>query len=253
MTQTSFLQSNCIDYAGKNVGIFMLHDFAGSTAHLETLAKQFADKGYTVKLPMLLGHGTTPEELHEYSYDDIFHHVHELFKSFFDKMDFTIVVGFAAGGAIAQQLASKYDIVGLILINSIFSPPKKIIEDAKLLQKNNESYLETGTIDIKDVRATHTIYNKVPVKLALELDKVSANLQENAPLIQSPVLILQSINDHVYSAVNADRMLNAFASREKHLVMLMDSFHYAPIDYDQQRIFNQSLFFVKGLDPHRVD
>lgn len=253
MTQTSFSQSNCIDYAGKNVGIFLVHDFAGSVMHLESLAKHFAEEGYTVKLPMLLGHGTAPEDLLEYSYIDIFQHIDSQFKSFFDKMDYTIIVGFAAGGAIAQQLATKYEIQGIILINSIFSPPQKIIADAKLLHQKNERFMETGTIDIKDVRATHTIYNKVPVSLALELEKVSANLQENALLLSCPVLILQSSNDHVYSAVNADQMLTAFASREKHLVMLMDSFHYAPIDYDQQRIFNQSLFFVKGLDPHRVD
>lgn len=253
MTFSSTQAMDSYIFNGKNVGIFMIHDFAGSPAHLRAIANHFSDNGYSVKLPKLLGHGTSPEDLLNYSYDAIFKQIYDEFVSFYHDMDYTIILGFAAGGAIAQQLATKHEVAGLILINAFFSPPEKVLFDAQQSSEVHADYLETGTIDIKNERAKYFIYDKIPTALLLQLDHVSSDLKAHANKIFSPVLILQSVDDHVYSPRNADHMLHSFASREKHLVMLQDSYHYAPIDYDQERIINQCLFFVKGLDPRRED
>lgn len=241
------------EFKGKNVGIFMIHDFAGTPAHLRAIAEGFASNGYSVKLPCLLGHGTTPDDLLGVSYEDIFSHTEKQFKSFYEQVEYTIILGFAAGGALAQQLAHKYDVSGLILINSFYAAPDKFVEDAHIAIDAQETFLETGTIDIKNERAKLTVYSKFPANLTTQLEEVSSELQQNAKNIHAPVLILQSVDDHVYSSINADRLLSAVGSREKHLVMLQDSYHYAPVDYDQERITNQSIFFVKGLDPRRDD
>lgn len=253
MTLSSIPVTDTFIFNGKNVGVFMLHDFAGSPAHVRSLADYFAANGYSVKLPKLLGHGTSPEDLLTVSYDNLFKQAQDEFLPFYDEMDYTIILGFAAGGALAQQLAAKHEVSGLILINAFFSPPEKILQDAQKRFEQHEEYLETGTIDIKNERAQYFIYPKIPLALTLHLEQVSANLKNDAKKIVAPVLILQSVDDHVYSPRNADHMLNSFASKEKHLVMLQDSFHYAPIDYDQERILNQCIFFVRGLDPRRDD
>lgn len=240
-------------FQGKNVGIFMVHDFGGTPAHLRTIAEGFATSGYSVNLPCLLGHGTAPEDLLAISYEDIFYHTEVEFKRFYEEMEYTIVLGFAAGGAIAQQFATKYELAGLILINSFYATPEKFIEDANLALDAHEAFFDMGTIDIKNERAKLSIYKKFSANLAIQLNEVSTQLEKDASSIVAPLLILQSVDDHVYSPVNADRLLNAIGSREKHLVMLQDSFHYAPVDYDQERITNQSIFFIKGLDPRRDD
>lgn len=253
MTNPIIIGAEPYEFKGKNVGIFMIHDFAGSTIHLKRIAEGFAQSGYSVKLPTLLGHGTAPDELLAASYEELFEAIESEFKAFYEQMEYTIVLGFATGGALAQQLAQKHDISGLILINSFFAAPEKFLEDALLALDAHESYIETGTIDIKNERATVSVYNKFPAQLIAQLQQVSTQLQQDASKIQAPILILQSIDDHVYSPVNADRILSAVGSREKHLVMLQDSYHFAPVDYDQERITNQSIFFVKGLDPRRED
>lgn len=240
-------------FQGKNVGIFMIHDFGGTPAHLRTIAEDFAKSGYSVNLPCLLGHGTVPEDLLAITYDDIFFHTEKEFKKFYEEMEYTIVLGFAAGGAIAQQLAVKYDVAGLILINSFYDTPQKFIEDANLALDAHKDFFDMGTIDIKNERAKLSIYKKFSANLAIQLNEVSTLLQKDASTIVAPLLILQSVDDHVYSPINADRLLNAIGSREKHLIMLQDSFHYAPVDYDQERITKQSIFFIKGLDPRRDD
>lgn len=253
MTESTKIHAQPFEKTGKDVGIFLIHDFGGSPAHLYPIATAFADAGYSVKLPRLLGHDTSPEELNQVNYTEILKSLELEFEPFFEEMEYIILLGFATGGALAQQLATKYEVEGLILINSLFQPPLKLMEEAETALKRDVDYVPRGTVDVKNERAEHALYAKYPTRRILELKEVSEKIQEQANLITTPVLVLQSIEDHVYPPSNADHLVNAFNSREKHLIMLYDSYHYAVIDYDQQRIFKQCLYFVKGLDPTRED
>lgn len=238
------------EFIGKNVGIFMIHDLTGSPQNLMEIGEIFAEAGYSVQIPCLLGHDENEEVLQNKTIDEIYHKLYDEFNSFSDQLEYTILFGFATGGAFAQQIASNNEIAGLILLNSLFAPPEKLVSVA---MNSSEITLPTGTIDIKNNRAKVKVFENVPVSLIKELAEVSSRLFKDAVNIHAPVLILQSIDDHVYAPKDADQMLTKIGSREKHLVMLYDSYHYAPVDYDQERIANQSLFFIKGLDPRRED
>lgn len=237
-------------FTDKNVGIFMIHDLSGSPDNLVAIGELFAEAGYSVKIPCLLGHNEDENLLQNKTIDEIYHKLYDEFNSFNDSLEYIILFGFATGGAFAQQIASTNEISGLILLNSLFAPPEKLVAAA---MNSSEPTLPTGTIDIKNDRAQVKVYDSIPVTLIKELTEVSSRLFNDAKNIHAPVLILQSIDDHVYAPKDADQMLTKIGSREKHLVMLYDSYHYAPVDYDQDRIANQSLFFIKGLDPKRDD
>ncbi len=69
--------------------------------------------------------------------------------------------------------------------------------------------------------------------------------------IQAPLLVMHSTDDHVLPPQTVDHLIATASSKEKHLIMLQDSYHYALVDYDAPRIVEQSLYFVKGIDPDR--
>lgn len=238
------------EYFDKKVGIFMIHDLTGSPDNLVAIGEIFAEAGYSVKIPCLLGHYENENLLQNKTIDEIYHQLYDEFNTFNDQLEYIILFGFATGGAFAQQIASNNEISGIILLNSLFAPPQKLVAAA---MNSSEITLPTGTIDIKNDRAKVKVFESIPVSLIKELSEVSSRLFQDAKNIHAPVLILQSIDDHVYAPKDADKMLTKIGSREKHLVMLYDSYHYAPVDYDQERIANQSLFFIKGLDPKRDD
>jgi len=48
---------------GNDVGVLVIHGFTGSPGSMRDLAQFYADQGFTVALPRLAGHGTTPEDL----------------------------------------------------------------------------------------------------------------------------------------------------------------------------------------------
>ncbi|GEK34981.1 alpha/beta hydrolase [Kurthia sibirica] len=245
--------SETYDHRGKNVGIYMLHDLAGSPHNIYDIGVTFVEAGYSVRIPRLAGHGTSPIDLHDVTIDDILHALRTDFKEYKAEMDYVILFGFAFGGGLAQQLAFEFEVDGLILVNSIFEAPEKLIVDALEEVELEHRFVPAGTLDIKNDRVKPDIYTEIPVPIILELPEFSEHLQEHAADVFCPLLVLQSIDDHVYSPKNADYIVHKFSSREKHLIMLQDSFHFATVDYDQERIAKQCIFFIKGLDPRRED
>ena len=47
----------------EGAGVLLLHGFGGSPCSLQELAQRLVDQGYTVALPLLAGHGRTPEDM----------------------------------------------------------------------------------------------------------------------------------------------------------------------------------------------
>jgi len=55
---------------GNDVGVLVIHGFTGSPGSMRDLAQFYADQGFTVALPRLAGHGTTPEDLEKRKYQE---------------------------------------------------------------------------------------------------------------------------------------------------------------------------------------
>jgi carboxylesterase len=58
--------------SGKNarVGVLLVHGFTGSPASMRPWGEFLHSKGYTVRVPLLPGHGTTPEDLNKVKWQE---------------------------------------------------------------------------------------------------------------------------------------------------------------------------------------
>lgn len=55
---------------GSRTGVLVIHGFTGSPRSMHEYGERFAAAGYTVALPLLAGHGQTPEELEKARWTD---------------------------------------------------------------------------------------------------------------------------------------------------------------------------------------
>ena len=57
---------------GKNahVGVLLVHGFTGSPASMRPWGEFLNSKGYTVRVPLLPGHGTQPEDLNKVKWQE---------------------------------------------------------------------------------------------------------------------------------------------------------------------------------------
>ena len=55
---------------GDRRGALIIHGFTGCPQSMRPLAEAFAAAGFSVELPRLPGHGTTPEDMAKYQWRD---------------------------------------------------------------------------------------------------------------------------------------------------------------------------------------
>src|SRR3989337_1989475 len=93
--------------AKKKFGLFMIHGFSGSNEEFNDLEEFFKNKGVAVKAPMLLGHGTTPEDMIARSPADWLRQIEIELDEFFKQADNIFLGGISFGGNLAIQIAGK--------------------------------------------------------------------------------------------------------------------------------------------------
>jgi carboxylesterase len=62
-----------------------------------------------------------------------------------------------------------------------------------------------------------------------------------------PVQIFHSVEDHTLPVSNTDIIMDGLGSKSKSRIELVNSYHVATLDYDQELIFQNSLTFIQGL------
>ena len=96
---------------GKNarVGVLLVHGFTGSPASMRPWGEFLHSKGYTVRVPLLPGHGTQPEPLNKVKWQEwpakVEFELSELRKS----CDHIFLVGLSMGGGTVLNVAASHN------------------------------------------------------------------------------------------------------------------------------------------------
>jgi len=131
------------EFKGSNKGVLLIHGFTGSPFVLRFLGEHLNKKGgYTVKAPLLKGHGTSIEDMEKASWKDWIDDVKNAHKELEKECSKVYVVGYSMGGLLAIILASGVNPDKLVLI-----APTLIIQSPK--------------DDLVDPKSGDLIYNKI--------------------------------------------------------------------------------------------
>jgi carboxylesterase len=65
-------------------------------------------------------------------------------------------------------------------------------------------------------------------------------------MITAPMLLFHSVDDHTLPVTNTEIVMKGVGSREKQRIELVNSFHVATLDYDQEIIFENSRLFIES-------
>jgi len=211
-------ESYHFDRGGDN--IVMLHSLGGSPAEFKDIVIYLAGKNYNVDALLLPGHGTTPEDLAKVGYEEWISEVDHLL-SMLDK-DKTIISGTSTGSILALYFAQKYNLKGVILLNSPLELQSAYIKFISLIKLftpynviNSDEYLE-----IKKERVS---YNALPYSSVEELLELTSEIKLQE--IDEPILILQSQKDELVKVESAEVIFNNVNSQRKYVVYLSNSTH----------------------------
>ena len=232
---------------GGSVGVLLCHGFTSTPASLRPWAEFLARHGYSVRLPLLPGHGTTWQEMNRTTWTRWLEVELDAYAELRKQCDKVFIAGLSMGGTLALRIAEQVQGVdGIILVNASVHTDDVRAPFAKLLQYVLPSLPGIGN-DIKKPGMNEYCYDRLPVKAFVQLQDLWKHVSADIDRVTQPVLMFRSVDDHVVEPSNAAWIAERVASTDKTVVTLHNSYHVATLDYDAEEIFQTSLNFIQRL------
>lgn len=233
--------------ASKEVGILLVHGFTGSPASMRPWAEYLNQRGYTVKVPLLPGHGTTPHDLNLVKWQEWPAKVESDLQELLRTCSKVFICGLSMGGGTTLNIATRYskDLAGIILVNPMIHVkfvPHQLAWAISRFQKMRESVGD----DIKRPGITEYGYDALPAVGVYELLKMLHYTRKRLHDVTAPMLLFHSVDDHTLPVTNTEIVMKGVGSRQKQRIELVNSYHVATLDYDQEVIFENSRLFIES-------
>ena len=235
---------------GGAAGGLLCHGFTGSPQSLRPWADHLAERGLTVSLPLLPGHGTRWQDMQVTGWQDWYAEVDRELRALLERCTQVFVFGLSMGGALTLRLAARYGdrISGIVVVN----PANKVhglAAYALPVVRHLVPSVAGIVSDIKKEGGAEVGYPRVPLHAAHSMRTFYRLVDGELPQVTQPMLLLHSRTDHVVPPVDSARVLSRVSSTDVTETVLEQSYHVATLDHDADRIFEESHAFVLRLAP----
>ena len=250
MTQTGPDQGlTAFSHDGGDVGVLLCHGFPGAPGSMRPWADHLVDAGYTVRLPLLPGHGTRWQDANRTTFDDWFAEVSAALQEPTDRCRAVVVCGLSMGGTLTLRLAEQYPdaMAGIVLVNPSVLTLRK---DAKYLLPVLRYVLPAYQGIIGDIAKPDVVepgYKYIPVKAMYSLSQAWKTVRADLPKVTAPMLLMHSRVDHIVEPVNAEVIRDEVSSTNITDIVLERSYHVATLDHDAELIFTSSVEFIEKV------
>lgn len=233
--------------ANSKIGIIFVHGFTGSPISMRPWADFFSAKGYSVSVPLLPGHGTSPADLNLVKWQEWPAKV-EAELDWMHAQGMTVFIfGLSMGGGTTLNVAIKHSssIAGIVLVNPMIHVkfiPHQLAWVISRFQKMRDSVGD----DIKKPGVTEHGYDSLPAVGVYQLLKMLSYTRKRLHDVTSPLMLFHSKEDHTLPVSNTEIIMAGVGSVPKQRIDLVNSYHVATLDYDAEIIFENSLIFVQS-------
>jgi carboxylesterase len=240
---------------GGPVGVVLSHGFTGTPASVRPWAEHLAAAGYTVRLPLLPGHGTTWQDTNRTRWPQWYAEVERAYDEVAARCHTVFAAGLSMGGTLVTRLAEQKrdSIAGLVLVNPSFGTERFDAKFAPYVAWLIRSRPSIGG-DVKKPGVVEPAYDRTPVVAFASLQKLWKATLADLGLVRAPILMYRSVEDHVVEPLSARLLVKGATATTVREKLLTDSYHVATLDNDAPTIFAGSVDFIRSLTaPDAVD
>lgn len=233
--------------ATQKIGVLLVHGFTGSPASMRPWAEYLNNLGYTVTVPLLPGHGTTPADLNQVKWQEWPAKVESDLNQLLQNCEKVFICGLSMGGGTTLNIATRYSkqLAGIILVNPMIHVkfiPHQLAWLISRFQKMRDSVGD----DIKKPGVTEYGYDSLPAVGVYQLLKMLSYTRKRLHDVTAPLQLFHSVDDHTLPVSNTEIIMQGVGSREKQRIELVNSYHVATLDYDAEIIFENSRLFIES-------
>lgn len=235
-------------------GVLMLHGAGDTPQSQAALARYLHEQGFSIRAPLLRGHGRDLAAMRDVSADTWLEDVLAEFERMRRAHDRVSIVGLSMGGALAATIASQRDdVASLVLLAPYLEMPpliSRLASTAALWGWAVPYFSSRGEASIHDPdAASRALGHGIMTPEALHaLYEVVLRADGALPRVKAPALVIQSREDNRIPPESAERGFARLGSIEKRFVWTVGAGHVITVDYGHQRVFELT---ANWLERHR--
>lgn len=246
-----------LDHGPNAPAILLLHGGGDTPQTLRYFAEYLFARGYSVRVPLLPGHGRTLLDFSRVGPDEWLESARAAYRELTASRPWVALGGLSMGGAIAARLAAEErSLPALVLLAPYFDMPKRVAFAARVSAVWGLAVPYVSAIDpsasqsIHDrVEAARSLGYGVFTPAALRALRVTVSRAIAAlPNVTAPTLMIQSREDNRIPAAAAQRAFERIGTSDKQLVWITGAGHVITVDYGRDRVFQLVADF---LERHR--
>jgi len=233
-------------------GVLVIHGFTGNPSSMTPQAQAMAAAGLHVEQPRLPGHGTSLADMQTTDWADWSGEAAAAYDRLAERAEKIVVMGLSMGGTLTLwtglQRQGDGKLAGLVCVNPATQP------QADDVMAMLDEMLEDGTevmpgigADIADPEVTEIAYEGTPIRQLVSLVNDGVRpITDRFGDLAVPLLLFSSTDDHVVPPENSAHLADTYGG-DVDVVSMTDSYHVATLDFDRDRINEQSVAFVERV------
>lgn len=255
------------ELAGGEHAVLLIHGLSGTPFEVKYLAKKLHQAGFTVRVPLLPGHGESVSQLSTKKWQGWFDAASAHFDDLSARYKTVSVAGLCMGAVLSLYLAAEKG----NRVNSLSLMATTLFFDGWALPwykfllplvthtplRHFFSFGEHEPYGIKNERLRERVangmkedssgiaYPRMPMSSIREMQKLIAAAKARLHEIMIPTLILHAEEDDVASLKNADYLESKLGAADIRRVTLHDSYHLITVDNERAQVAEETASFFQ--------
>ncbi len=227
--------------------VMVLHGFGDTPQSVRELAHTLHDKGWTVEVPLLPGHGRSMAEFGLGRAHDWIGYTRDQVARLRRSYEHVSLVGLSMGAALCAIVAAERDdIDSLVMLSPYLSMPDRIRRLSPLLRISGplapfrRSAGRKMSILNPAERPASLGIGVISGHLLAELHDVTEIARQSVPEIRAPTLYMAARNDNRVPLDDTLQNWRQLQSRDRRFRLLDHSGHIMTVDYEKDTVFQET-------------
>ncbi len=247
----------------RETGIVLIHGYMAAPAEMRGLADYLNGQGYSVYVPRLRGHGTSPDDLAERTYMDWIQSVEEGCVLMMSRHEHIIVGGFSTGAGLALDIVTRINgtqnaIKGVFAV----APPMKLKDfSTKFIPAVTLWNLLMETFHMESAKKEfvenhpenpHINYHRNPIAGVRQIERLMKDLEDRLKDVNVPAFVLQSGSDPVVNVKGTRVLYDQLGSSRKEYHLFSLNRHGILLNEGAERVYRSIFHFIETVETETI-
>lgn len=238
--------------------LLLIHGYNDSPQSLDGIAQRVHAAGWTVRLPLLPGHGRSLEAFDSWTAEEVINAVREEYATLRQRYATIVVGGLSMGGALACWLAAEAAVDGVVLYAPMLFVPRPMevgVSTARLWSLVTRFAGGGGGRSVHDATAARALiaYGGSSRRSLEALEKVAKGAIMRLGFVSAPVLMVQSEEDNRLPRDQSFRAFTRLGSKDRTLEWTRGAGHVLTVDTGWEAVADRTVRWLeertRSVDP----